>query len=121
MSDSDEIAHLQRLLKIYQRNLQILEGQAGSLGGEHLASVALQNQLFDTRDKIAELEAKLNVRAVEGGAPAGARVSDPTSAVSPAIPSAPSPVVVTLYFQTRPEGALITWRSPGIGSEESLF
>ena len=53
MPDPDELAHLQRLLKIYQRNLQTLENQAGSFGGENMAPLPIQNQLMDTREKIA--------------------------------------------------------------------
>src|SRR3954467_7313577 len=112
MPDPDEVAHLQRLLKIYQRNLQVLEGQAASYG-VNLAPVAIQNQIEDTREKIAELGAKLN----PGSAGAGAAPAPST----PVSPDAPPSALVTLDFQLRPDGALITWRSPGIGREETLF
>jgi hypothetical protein len=124
MLDEDEAAHIERLLKIYQRNLQTLDNQAASYGGEHLAPLAVQNQIIDTREKIAELRAKL---APAGAAPANQRqperaTADPRSrdaAVSS--PSAPAATPITLDFQTRPEGALITWRHDMIGREESLF
>src|SRR3954452_15673773 len=101
MPDPDEVAHLQRLLKIYQRNLQVLEGQAAS-NGVNLAPVAIQNQIEDTREKIAELEAKLN----PGSAAAGAAPAPSTPApvpVSPASPDAPPSALVTLDFQLRPD------------------
>lgn len=58
-AEADDKAHNERLLKIYQRNLQTLELQAATYGGSSSAPLAILNQIEDTRAHIADLERTL--------------------------------------------------------------
>ena len=53
-------AGLEKLLKQYHINLQYLEEQAASYGGETYAPLLVRNQLQDTREKIVEIETQLH-------------------------------------------------------------
>ncbi|MBC8076796.1 MAG: CHAT domain-containing protein [Chloroflexales bacterium] len=75
MSD-DERAHLDRLLKIYQRNLDRLEFRAANAGGYDNASTEVQNQIDLAKEQVAEVKGRI---AALGGAstPAGGSASPP--------------------------------------------
>ncbi|NTU80349.1 MAG: CHAT domain-containing protein [Chloroflexales bacterium] len=116
MSDIQERAHKERLLTIYRRNLVYLEQQAASAGGELQASVAVRNQLADTRAKIAELEQSLNL------APFPATAPREQAAPTPPAPPPPAQLVpITLDFRLESTGPWITWRSHLTGREDTPF
>lgn len=120
MLSDEERVHVERLLKIYQRNLQTLETQAASFGDANVP-VGIVNQISDTRDKIAELQAKLGPPEAAPASPASP--GPPSAGPAPANgggESAP-PTEVTLDFQPHKDGAQITWRGPAIGRESSNF
>lgn len=60
MSVDDQRAHLEKLLKTYTRNKNLLESQMASFGGEDTAPVHILNQLDAVRDKIKELQGQLD-------------------------------------------------------------
>jgi hypothetical protein len=116
-------AGLEKLLKQYRGNLQLLEEQAALYGGEAYAPIVVQNQLRDTRDKIAEFEAQLQpadevvfAKPAEHTAPrqrAGAHDEPPR-------PLRPTQQIM-LDILVQPAGVQIAWSTPVSGHETTVF
>lgn len=76
MSADDQRTHLEKLLKTYTRNKNLLESQMASFGGEDTTPVHILNQLDAVRDKIKELQGQLDAL---GGSSASSGSSSSTS------------------------------------------
>src|SRR5262245_35029481 len=114
--DDETRSSLEQQLQIYRRNVQYLERQVASYGGEDRSPLALLNDLQTNRAKVAEIQSKLDpqagatagVLAPASGATSGTTApttsapdARPSSADQPA-PPAPQTQMVTLDVQPDP-------------------
>jgi CHAT domain-containing protein len=101
-----EREHIEDLLRINQRNLQILEGQATKYG-DLAVPMHILTQIEDIKAKIAELEGKLGISRPD---PQDASQSAP-----------PKPIMLTLRLAPQGKNALITWEADEVGHYTSKF
>jgi hypothetical protein len=106
----EEIADQEQRLQIYRRNLKLLLDQAARRGGETEASVALANEIHETRANIQSIKTRLrdlsvqNVEDLRDEAPLKSPGPPSSLPSAPTDEEPPKPPVLPLSLSKMPEG-----------------